>query len=844
MKKTKRLTVILGFAVCVLAVVLVMTANINVPEKNGDTAGEAEQASDSPGKPVSELEEFVTVRNGDGNNVGLEALDDEDYDGFMFTLKDSAPENVTDNLKNSRGIEYSKESNLYTAETLDDIENSVEREYLEMVEPDYVVELMENSPEPNDPAYNINSQSYQWYIREIKADKAWEKKLYGQYTDKSRTGNVTVAIVDSGLVGTGNGQALHEDINYYNVLEGKNFADSQEGTADSFGHGTMSAGIIAAKQNNGKGVAGIAPEVDILPVKIFGESKTAKMSEVLEGVHEAVRRDADVINMSFGTEGASVYMESLCNEAVNKGIILVASAGNGGTSVNNYPAAYSTVVGVGAIDKNRNRASFSQTGTGVYVTAPGTEIVSVGYKDSTAYSKGGGTSYSCPQVSALAALCKSISPDINAEEFMKLLRETSTDLGSPGKDNVFGYGLVNFEGATGRLLDENIGDVSGTQESLPVAQAPENISAVFEEDGRDLDKSEICIVKGDESENLKLKANAESKDGGEISYQWWMSRNSYTKGSPIEGASGAECEINKEMAGTYYYYVQVKNTVVDEKGNSDEATAVSGRLLVTIVKDAVESAEDIDALISGIGAVSLEKEEMIVQVRALYDMQPDSVKKLVTKLSVLQAAEKKLDELRTAAARPGTTTNVKAVSNSYNSMKITWKADSKAVGYQLYRATSKYGRYVYIGTVTGGNKVSSIDSNLVFGCKYYYKVRAFGMAFLKNGPEDIYGNLSETACGQTKLSAPTLSVTAGKKKATIRWNRIAGAKGYVIYRSKKAGKGFKAVKTVKSGSTVKYTNKKLGSKKTYYYKVRAYRYKSGTKKAYSSYSPVRKVITR
>ena len=180
--------------------------------------------------------------------------------------------------------------------------------------------------------------------------------------------------------------------------------------------------------------------------------------------------------------------------------------------------------------------------------------------------------------------------------------------------------------------------------------------------------------------------------------------------------------------------------------------------------------------------------------------------------------------------------NVKASSKSYNSIKITWNKATGADGYKIYRATSKSGKYSAIKTVTSASTLSYTNTGLTTGKTYYYKVRAYTTI---NGSK-VYGSYSSVVSAKPSLSKPSLYLSAGSKKAYIKWSKISGASGYEIYRASSKKGYYSKIKTITSGKTTSYTNSKLTRKKTYYYKVRAYRYVSG-KKVYSSYSSVKYV---
>ena len=179
---------------------------------------------------------------------------------------------------------------------------------------------------------------------------------------------------------------------------------------------------------------------------------------------------------------------------------------------------------------------------------------------------------------------------------------------------------------------------------------------------------------------------------------------------------------------------------------------------------------------------------------------------------------------------------IKTSSNSYNSNKITWSKLSNADGYEIYRSTSKSGTYKSIKTITNGSTVSYTDKSLTTGSTYYYKVRAYRTVDKKK----VYSSYSSIASAKPVLKTPSVKLTSGSKKATIKWEKISGASGYEVYRATSKSGKYSKIKTITKNSTVSYVNSSLTKNKTYYYKVRAYRTVNG-KKIYSSYSVAKSV---
>lgn len=179
---------------------------------------------------------------------------------------------------------------------------------------------------------------------------------------------------------------------------------------------------------------------------------------------------------------------------------------------------------------------------------------------------------------------------------------------------------------------------------------------------------------------------------------------------------------------------------------------------------------------------------------------------------------------------------VKVSSNSYNSNKLSWNKVKGASGYEVLRATSKTGTYKLVKTITSGSTVSYTDKSLATGTTYYYKVRAYRTVDKKK----VYSSYSSVVSAKPVLKTPSVKLTSGSKKATIKWEKISGASGYEVYRATSKSGKYSKIKTITKNSTVSYVNSSLTKNKTYYYKVRAYRTVNG-KKIYSSYSVAKSV---
>lgn len=251
---------------------------------------------------------------------------------------------------------------------------------------------------------------------------------------------VKVCVVDTGI------DKDHPDLQA-NIVGGRNFV--AKGTTvdpakwdDDNGHGTHVAGTIAAV-DNAIGVVGVAPSASLLAAKVLNRQGSGYLSDVIAGVDYCVQNGAKVVSMSLGTSSDVQTVHAAVDAAYASGVLLVAAAGNDYGGAVSYPAAYDSVVAVSATDNADNLAAFSNVGPQVELAAPGVSVLST-YKGG-GYATLSGTSMATPHVSGAAALAWEANPLLSNAEVRALLQSTADDLGAVGKDNLFGYGLVDAE---------------------------------------------------------------------------------------------------------------------------------------------------------------------------------------------------------------------------------------------------------------------------------------------------------------------------------------------------------------------------------------------------------------
>ncbi len=267
------------------------------------------------------------------------------------------------------------------------------------------------------------------------------------YIDTYNGKGVKLALIDSGI------NKNHKDLIHANIESGYNYStDNISDMVDRTGHGTFIAGIIAATRNNELGITGFTPEVSIVPLKCFDNELTTDIDSVVKCINKAIELEVDVINMSFTIDEYSEDLKNAIDRANQNDIIIVASAGNDLSNNEYYPAKFKNVISVNSIHLDPvglvySLSKISNSNKSVTVSAIGDDILSLNFIDTTAYRQSSGSSYATAIVSSLAIMIKQKNKSINGDKFIEILRNSSTDLGEQGYDNIYGYGLINIKKA-------------------------------------------------------------------------------------------------------------------------------------------------------------------------------------------------------------------------------------------------------------------------------------------------------------------------------------------------------------------------------------------------------------
>ena len=364
---------------------------------------------------------------------------DGDHTGYVFRVQETAvmPLSAAEGV---RPVPYAQ--GYYTADSLEDLRPWLDAGLVEEAVPDADLELLSGGEPGTETTPGDPLAGEQWYLDALGMEEVWASGLDGS--------GVTVAVIDSGLV------QGHEDLDYarvagYNFLGAEGYGDTAD-WADATGHGSLVSGILAARTDNGVGVAGLADGVELLALRCFASSDngtttagSGSVSTILSAIEYAVDRDVDVINMSFGGTNADslAILEPVLEKAAAQGIILVAAAGNDGSSVYRYPAAFDCGIGVGGVDRDGGVYAKSQRNDSVFLTAPAVDIRGIGYTAGDAYRSDSGTSMAAPMVSAMAALAKQADGAIDNGGFRTLLKASVTDGGETGYDTGYGWGSLS-----------------------------------------------------------------------------------------------------------------------------------------------------------------------------------------------------------------------------------------------------------------------------------------------------------------------------------------------------------------------------------------------------------------
>ena len=418
-------------------------------------------------------------------------------------------------------------------------------EIIELIEKSEAVEYAERIPfiektlTPNDPSYNSSTQ---WGLFQMNAAQAWDFS--------TGSSDVKVAIVDdavetthsdlSGVIWTNPNEVPNngvdddnngyvDDVNGFDVANNDNNPDPDT-PISSYDHGTHVAGIAGAETNNNNGVASIGHNITLIPVK--STNSATAVTHGYEGILYAVAAGADVINMSWGGSGSSTTAQNIISYASGEGIILIAAAGNDNVSSVFYPAGYSEVIAVASTTFGDSKSSFSNYGSWIDISAPGSAIYSTIPGDS--YGTKQGTSMASPQVAGLAGLMLSLNPSLSPADVESCILSTADDIdgANPSYIGELGAGRINAQAA--------MNCISATLNWAPVANFEADVQTILE--GQSVNFTDLSVY-------------------NPTSWSW-----TFNGGTPATFNGQNPPAITYNTAGSY----EVSLTVTNSNGNDTE----------------------------------------------------------------------------------------------------------------------------------------------------------------------------------------------------------------------------------------------------------------------------------
>jgi len=385
-----------------------------------------------------------------------------------------------------------------------------------------------------------------WHLNKIGAPAAW---------DSGQGAGVTIAVLDTGV------NVAHPDLKD-RMVPGYNAYNNNTDVSDLCGHGTAVAGAAAASTNNALGVAGVAGAARIMPIRIAYKDSTgscrASFSTIATGITYAADHGARIANVSFVGIAGSSAVKSASRYMKNKGGLVFISAGNNNIDENVTPD--DAFIIVSSTDSYDKKSSFSSWGSFVSLAAPGSGIWST--TSSLGYSAWNGTSFASPVSAGVAALMMAARPDLDSARIESLLFSTSVDLGTAGRDKVFGYGRVNASAAVSAARAyAAVADTTAPSVSIAAPLASSSVSGLVPVNVNASDNVGVARV------DLKVNGTVVSTDNvAPYSFSW--------------NSAGVANGMNSLVAVAY-----------DAAGNSRSSTAVS----VNVANSTVSVASDTTA---------------------------------------------------------------------------------------------------------------------------------------------------------------------------------------------------------------------------------------------------------
>ncbi|MCC8076448.1 MAG: S8 family serine peptidase [Clostridiales bacterium] len=521
---------------------------------------------------------------------------------------------------------------------------------------------------------------------------------------------------------------------------------------------------------HGTHVAGIIVEctpdnVELMVLRILDDTGNSTLALVKTAMQYALEHGADVMNLSLGVSGAYTYLDNIIQTVYDAGIPVCCAAGNYRTDVC-YPASNELTIAVSAIDSSGTFAkSYSNYGEKIDFCAPGTSIVSA--------LAGGGTTSKSGTSMAAAAMTAAITyvitacPDATVEELYTVLQSCVTDLGDTGKDKYYGWGcVVNLAGMF---------DLSKLEVTLELSQEEYTYSGSAR-------KPTVSVLCG----GLTLTQGTDYT----VSYS-----NNTAVGTATVTVTGTGDYTGTAETTFTIVETDLSNCTVTLSQTTCTYNGAAQKPTVT-VKNA-----DGDTLTQGTDYTVSYSNNTAVGTATVTVTGTGNYTGSATATFTIKALA---------------TPTLSSVSNTTSGVKVTWKAVTGAAQYRVCRKASGESKWTRIGVTTS---TSYTDTTAVSGTTYQYTVRC-----LSADGSTYTSSYNSTGLRIKYLTAGKISsLTNTSKGITVKWSKVKGASGYYVYR-KTSGGSYKKIATVKSGSTVSYSDTAVKNKNgtTYVYAVRPY----------------------
>ncbi|HSF14549.1 MAG TPA: fibronectin type III domain-containing protein [Vicinamibacteria bacterium] len=695
---------------------------------------------------------------------------------------------------------------------------------------------------------------YQWHLHSTDggawADSAWDLA-------PSRGQGVVVAVIDTGVAyedftGTVDGffQSFKRatDLDSTPFVSPWDFRNNDAHANDDNGHGTHVTGTIAQDTNNAFGVAGIAHASTIMPIKVLDYVGSGFADDLVEAIYYAVDNGARVINMSLGfpETGSPDAQGDVCTEIVglnavldyayDRGVVVVAAAGNDGGGTVLCPAAHPKVIAVAASRFDGQASYYSNSGTALDITAPGGDpsvdqntdgyadevlqetycydwltLLFLGRYDEFCDVFYSGTSTASPHVAGTAALLLGEDPSLSPDEVRSHLISSARDRGAPGWDSTYGWGILDAGAAVASVLGV-------PPPSPPTPEAPTDLTAT------PVSSHQVDLSWTDNSTDETGFRLERSTDGGVV----------FTSIAFLEAEVTAYSNVNLAAGSTYHYRVRahegpyaspysnvvsVTTTPLPGAPTNLIATSVSSSRIDLSWTDnsTSESGFKIERSTDGVNYLQIANRGANVtsfsnvnltagvlfyyRVRAYEGVDHSEYSNVVSSETL---------------PPPAAPTMLAATAVSPSRIDLSWTDNSSyEAGFKIERSTDGV-NFVQV-TTRGANVTTFSNTNLTAGVTYHYRVRAY------DGPNHSgYSNLASASTQGAPAAPSGLGATAvSSSRVVLSWtDNATNEAGYKVERGTD-GVSFSQVVLLGANATT-YSNTNLVAETTYYFRVRAY----------------------